>query len=344
MPKIIRVLKFLFRVMKNDSIVFMSLKTKKGDSMKLFPQLFFIFFIFLCVCGCTRSESSLRFKAVYIDLDRTAIGSNKQIRSATIEAAKTFIACGGHIGIATGRTLEQAIPYIKALNPNLPAVLFNGALTMDAKGKKIFSKTPLSAETVKSVLTVLDKSDFSPNIQGTVVHYADRTVVDRKTDHFNTFLKEAGISVQSVCNLNDCVGKIIDQKGKEYPLKIMLLVEPAQADNITAQLRLQLNDRARVVIGNPTDAVVEIVSPQVNKAVAIAEALKANDLLFSDLVVFGDSQNDIEMLHQAGVGIVMQRHHPDAAAAALFTAGSNDSDTIAEILRRLVMTPACFDK
>jgi len=316
-------------------------------SKKLFPKLFltvFLLILFLCIFGCTHPDSNIHFKAVYIDLDRTALGSNKQVRPATIEAAKAFIACGGHFGIATGRTLEQAIPYISALSPNFPAILFNGALTTDASGQKILSQTPLSAETVKAVIAVLNKPDFSTSIQGIVVHYAERTVIDRQTDHFNTFLKEAGISVQSVCNLNDCVGKFVDQKGKEYPLKIMLLVEPAQADNITAQLRLQLNDQARIVIGNPTDAVIEIVSPQVNKAVAIAEVLKANGLLFSDLVAFGDSQNDIEMLRQAGVGIAMQQHHSDAETAALFITGSNDSDIIAEILRRLVMTPACSKK
>ena len=41
-----------------------------------------------------------------------------------------FKACGGRIGIATGRTLEQAEVAISFLEPDLPAVLFNGCVSL----------------------------------------------------------------------------------------------------------------------------------------------------------------------------------------------------------------------
>jgi len=56
----------------------------------------------------------------------------------------------------------------------------------------------------------------------------------------------------------------------------------------------------------------------------------------SEIVAFGDNQNDIDMLRVAGLGVAMAGAESEVRAAADIVAGGNDTDTIAETLRRLV--------
>ena len=64
------------------------------------------------------------------DMDGTLLPENKILSDRDKSAIKRFRKDGGKFTIATGRTLQSALKYIKELEIDLPVILYNGSLLM----------------------------------------------------------------------------------------------------------------------------------------------------------------------------------------------------------------------
>src|SRR5262245_51860214 len=99
--------------------------------------------LFIAACALMLSASAgaaaplLRVKAIYTDLDGTALDTTRHVRQATIDALREFRKRGGHVGIATGRTLGQADEAIRAIEPDLPVIVYNGAAIVSGASRKM---------------------------------------------------------------------------------------------------------------------------------------------------------------------------------------------------------------
>ena len=71
--------------------------------------------------------------ALLTDLDGTLLTPEKTVSVADAEAIRDFREKGGTFGIATGRGLQASQEFLTLLDPDFPAVLYNGALLYDHK-------------------------------------------------------------------------------------------------------------------------------------------------------------------------------------------------------------------
>ena len=74
--------------------------------------------------------------ALVTDLDGTLLMPDKTLSSADAAALADFRANGGLFGIATGRGLQATKEFIDLLHPDLPVILYNGAVLYDAKEER----------------------------------------------------------------------------------------------------------------------------------------------------------------------------------------------------------------
>ena len=63
---------------------------------------------------------------------------------------------------------------------------------------------------------------------------------------------------------------------------------------------------------------------------------KANGIDPSEVVAFGDSINDIEMLKVAGLGIAVENAREELKAVADFVTLSNDDDGVAMVIEKII--------
>lgn len=78
-------------------------------------------------------------------------------------------------------------------------------------------------------------------------------------------------------------------------------------------------------------------NPQgINKLVGLESLGKQVGVDITNFVAFGDSNNDLEMLAGAGLGIAMGNGTPEAKAAAKEIIGHHDSDAIAKKIVELI--------
>jgi len=122
-------------------------------------------------------------------------------------------------------------------------------------------------------------------------------------------------------------------------IKIVVVVDPAEADELAKAWSSVLDPKVLRVVRS-TLTTVEILAASANKGVAIARSIGPS-LTMSDVVAFGDGDNDAEMLASAGLGIAMGNCLEGACRAALVRTGSNDTDSIARVLLRVAIGPRC---
>lgn len=71
------------------------------------------------------------------DLDGTLMRDDKSVSQKNQEAMKRWISLGGHVTIATGRSIPSVLNHIKDITINAPAVLFQGGLLYDFNNRQV---------------------------------------------------------------------------------------------------------------------------------------------------------------------------------------------------------------
>ncbi len=74
--------------------------------------------------------------ALVTDLDGTLLQPDKSLSEADAAAIADFRAKGGRFGIATGRGIQATREYFTLLQPDLPVILYNGAVLYDTKAAR----------------------------------------------------------------------------------------------------------------------------------------------------------------------------------------------------------------
>ncbi len=294
-----------------------------------------IMLIAIIFMGCNSTESKIRFQAMYLDMDGTALSSDHSIRPSTIEALNLYKECGGRVGIATGRTLEQVRPYLEKIKPDLPMVLFNGGAVVDPSDERLLFSAAMDYHTAKDII----KKAKGDGVRGVFVNYSKETLLDRRNADMDAFLKRANISGVKICpDLVECVGER-EKKDGELPIKILFVVEPPKNEYIASKLNEVLGDKGRAITSHKE--AIEVLPKGTDKADALKKIFSQNGLEQDQVIVFGDSNNDTQMVDEIPVSIAMGNCRPDTCEAALFKIGTNDTDSIARVIKRLVLLENC---
>lgn len=278
--------------------------------------------------SCT-PKPLIRFKAMYIDMDGTLLGPDDKIRESSLRAIERYKACGGQVGIATGRVPDQVKSYLPEVRPTLPVIYANGGLSTTPDGMTPLYLAKLSPTVIKPVIV---KGRTLAGVRGVIIHEIIETIVDRDDKDFIDFIAKGHIFPT----------KIDPDAGETYegvPLKIMYLMERDKIEPAFNEVKALVGDQARAVISSPFT--IEILPLNISKAGPIKRALAAVGIGLKDAIFFGDSGNDVEALAEIGVGFAMGNCRSGACKAALATIGTNETDAIARVIEAVALTPDC---
>lgn len=81
---------------------------------------------------------------------------------------------------------------------------------------------------------------------------------------------------------------------------------------------------------------VDISHPEANKGKAIEHIQNHMSITEDETMVFGDYNNDLEMLERGYFSYAMQNAHPKVKETARFQTSSNDNEGVEEILEQLI--------
>lgn len=252
-------------------------------------------------------------KAIFFDVDGTLLSQKQgKVPISTRRALRRVRKKGVRIYIATGRHMIELsrLPVMEI--PFDGYLTLNGNLILD-ENRHAYAGTPISAEEVE-VLSGIFRAKKIPFVMISAdkrfINYVDDTVIETQASTHGTI---------------PAVGNVSDYDGEKIYQCIAFVGEHER------KVLDEVLDECSITSWNPTG--IDIVARGSGKAAGIAQFLEKEGLDRSEIMAFGDGENDIEMLKYAGIGVAMGNAGDAVRQAADYVTDSVDENGIENALK-----------
>lgn len=263
-------------------------------------------------------------KLIAMDLDGTLNNDQKIIDAPTRDALMAAQARGIRLLLASARPLPGLFKERDALalvDHGGILMAYNGGLIQEARTGRVLASTAMDMEQAGDILRQLKRLPVTPILDdGRIFRVEDAD----------------GYMVQYECWNNRMTCSVVADLAEALdfaPCKILMSVQPEQLKAVQRTIADLLPDDLTVVQTAPF--YLEVLPRSINKGAGLQAACRALGIDIRDTLAFGDSENDIEMLRAAGVGVAMGNAGEDVKAAADRVTRSNNENGIAAALAEL---------
>ncbi len=276
---------------------------------------------------------SFNYKAIFVDLDGTLLNSKKSISTRNLTCLNNFIASGIHVVIATGRTIKSVRKVTEGLKVSAPVITLNGNDIRKHISDDYPALLSYIDNNLKNAIYAMAKQMLNSNGKVTIQNILVDTSIgfyclhphlldsDEFTTHYDTEVKILDL----------------DNPPSESVVSFLFLLTPESDRELFlntqgADFLKNYNAKFCTFNGWPW---IEIGSPVVNKGTAMKYVCDYLGIKIADVIAFGDGENDVEMLEEAGLGVAMANADKHALNIAKAKALSNDEDGVSIFLERL---------
>lgn len=270
---------------------------------------------------------SLPYRAIALDLDGTLLDPSGAISVAAAEAIKKLMSRNIRVIVASGRMTARVIPFIRELGLPLDLVSYNGA---ELREYRVGDWVPIhsriiSNRTRKAVFGLChDHGHFLNVYAGGKLHGYHPS---------GDYRHSAFYQAQTLAEYAEKVDRL-EALPQEGILKLLVIETPENRDRLFREWEPDLRTHCQVLKSNPE--YLEFVDLGTSKATALAFWLEKNGIAPTELVAFGDAENDLEMLRLAGLGIAMANSSQGLKAEyTRLSPWTNAEDGVARELARI---------
>jgi Cof subfamily protein (haloacid dehalogenase superfamily) len=256
-------------------------------------------------------------QAFACDFDRTLVGRDALLRPRTRAAITRSQAAGIPVLVATGRMFRSVRPYLEEAGIADPVVCYQGAAVVDTRSGEFLLHEPIPLDVARGAIRLLDELGHSPNC-----YVADRLYVARHTEYSRMYSEFQHIPVEEV---GDLVAWI-----EEPPTKLVAVADPEQIPALRQALVSAFDGRLFLTTSLPY--LLELGNPAVSKGTGVAYVADRIGLSLDRIVSFGDGENDIELIADAGFGIAVEDANPLLLERADWTCPSADEEGVATVI------------
>lgn len=267
-------------------------------------------------------------KIIAFDLDGTVLNSGKEITARTLEAIHKALSAGIHIIPATGRQFYDVPQPIKDIAPSF-IIANNGAQVYKMPEKSLELSKYYEKNTALSLL-----HEFR-NFRGMIFGAYDSVgIFDNKGRGFEegiTARKRSSGLWKNPYPLEDIESLI--QEGKRFIKLVMIFEDQAERQRAFDAFL----PRKDLYVTYFAEDNIEIMPAGVSKGNALRFAAEKLDIDMKNVMALGDSDNDKEMILEAGLGIAMGNAPETLKAAADEVTLSCDEDGAALAIEKALM-------
>ncbi|BDZ31693.1 Cof-type HAD-IIB family hydrolase [Lactiplantibacillus sp. WILCCON 0030] len=258
---------------------------------------------------------------IALDLDNTLLTSEKTISPRNEAVLKQLHTAGIRVVLCTGRPIKAIQPLLKQLGLTTPtdySITFNGGLVQQNATSEVLARTSISkadiaplyayAKTLRIPLDVIDLTQVF-------------SLVDLGKSTYETFLN--GLMPFHDVTFDELPAD--DQFGK-------VVSSTTKAVNNRANLPESVKAKFHAVPSRRN--LLEFLPQHTDKASGLKQLLAHFGEDYSNLMAFGDEENDLGMLEAAEVGVAMDNAIPAVKAVATDHTLNNDADGVAVFLEQ----------
>lgn len=276
-------------------------------------------------------------------MDGTLLTNAKTVTAKTAAAVHEFQKNGGLFVINTGRDFDSASASVKAAGIDCDYVCLSGASVHEADGKCVKCDT-IDREELMLIRAAEKKYGLYGLYLGSsgkfascsracaAAHYVNEARIlacDRGENPDNVTEKQFARILDNV-EYDADVDAMLERGEKVYKIAIL-----GMDMERLMKAKEELRSRERLNIASSDRTNVEVNSSRVDKGLTAAEYAKEKGILPSEIMVIGDSENDIAMLrYPFGRRVAMGNAEESIKALCTDVTLSNEKDGVAYALEQ----------
>ncbi|WP_248927854.1 Cof-type HAD-IIB family hydrolase [Paenibacillus hamazuiensis] len=242
------------------------------------------------------------YKLVALDMDGTLLNEEKLISEENRRAIKAATEAGVTVMLCTGRGVPNIMSYVDELQLKSPIVAVNGSEVWKAPGE-LWKRVTMDSALVDRMRQIALRHD--------VWYWA--------------------YSVEGVYNKNNWSVDAIDE------VKWLKFGYHIDDTDVLASVRGELASWGALEITNSHPCNIELNPKGISKASGLREVCALLGLEMSQVVGMGDSQNDLEMIRAAGLGVAMGNAQEEIKREADLVTVTNEEDGVARVIWEQVL-------
>ncbi len=273
----------------------------------------------------------LAIKAVFFDIDGTLLTDKRTVSKSTISAINSLKAKGILIGLATGRDPRFVLQYMASLGLDL-AITYNGQYIF-SREEVIYSRS-IDVNTVNQIIHFAQKYHKDLSF-GTAKGVVGSGIMSMGTSNFSYRLTRLiPDSWAGIINFvfNRVIRWVHPQEQADLILynsqpiyQMMLLVTEKE----TKQLEEKFEN---LTFTRSSPYATDVISKNSSKFIGILSVAEQYGFTLDEIIAFGDSNNDYEMLKELKYSVAMGNGTKKVKQVASYVTDTNNRDGIYKAL------------
>lgn len=275
-------------------------------------------------------------KMIAVDLDGTLFTSSKEILPETLSALERASAMGIEIIPATGRPFHGVSEKVTGLEFVNYILTCNGAAIYNRRTGECLYEQPMSWEKGAEILTALKGLNISIDAFINGYSYKERSQINfidslALSQVMKDYIKKTRLYV------DDLIEFVSSEKHSVQKITLNFAKNPDGTSLDRDETKARLDKISDIAVVSGGDNNLEITESTINKGISLVNFGKKLGIDRSQIMAFGDSGNDLEMLKAAGFGVAMGNSEKAVLDIADYVTLSNNDNGIGDAIEKLIL-------
>ncbi|SFW14197.1 hypothetical protein SAMN02927921_00230 [Sinomicrobium oceani] len=258
-------------------------------------------------------------KLIATDMDGTLLNSESIVSERFFRIFEELRQHDIHFVAASGRQYHSIVDKLRPITDDITIIAENGAIAKQREKEILI--TPLPVSVIKDTIELLKPLDDAYM----VVCGKERAYIRPGNTAFENMFREYYHEYTTVSDLGNI-------RNDEF-LKIAIYSFGGSEKTIYPHVK-HLEKTLQVKVSG--EFWLDISSPEANKGHALQLLQEQLGIGKEETMVFGDYNNDLEMMEQSYFSFAMENAHPNVLGKARFKTLSNDNNGVEHILEKLL--------
>lgn len=272
-----------------------------------------------------------RIKMIGLDLDGTLLTDKKELTVRTKTALRRALELGITVLVASGRPWMGVPEELREFPGMRYALTSNGARIIDIKEGRVIEEHLLSPELAFKALAVCGKYDTLQEVYFDGQGYAQGDqMANVEKYHRNPsmceYMRKTRIPVEDI-------RKLVEEENRGLDKVQALFADMGERERAWKELE---EEKGLELVGSLRYN-IEINAAGVNKGTGLLNLGRRLGIRREEIMAFGDGDNDIAMLREAGFGVAMANAEEQVKEAADYITLSNEEEGVAEAIEKLIL-------
>lgn len=251
-------------------------------------------------------------------MDGTLLNSKHEVSNRFFAQFEKLKEKGIHFVAASGRQYHSMIDKLNPIKDDILFIAENGAIIKN-KGETLLT-TPLDKEHLSTILnSITTVKDAHP-----VLCSANNAFVNGHSVKFLNLLKEYYTQFEVIENQLQVSNEILKVAIYHFESSEKFIYPVVK--NLEENLKVKVSGAHWV----------DISHPNAHKGFALKKVMNQYGISSNELLVFGDYNNDVEMLQLSDYSFAMANAHPNVKEISKYETTSNDDFGVENILEKVI--------